>query len=160
MIGVSMTSGVTDLLGPRAAHTEAAAKRKAAAEKTSASRETASRVDEGPAASRAMALRRADVRRPAGRVKALTPEAKATLRRVDAAAQAFEQIFVKKLLESAHFGPKGQHGSMGVDALARGVTAGGGLGLGHMIRDTLLASEHPSSPHPCVVARWHRHCKD
>lgn len=141
MSGVSMTSGVADLLGPRAAQTEALAKRKAAAEKASASRETP--VDEGPVASHAKALRRADVSRPSARVNALTPEAKATLRRVDAAAQGFEQIFVKKLLESAHFGPEGQHGSMGIDALARGVTSGGGLGLGHMIRDTLLASEHP-----------------
>lgn len=132
MSGVSMTSGVTDLLGPRPAQAEAA-QRKVPARDVDASRE--------PKAS--SALRRADVSGPAQGVKALTPEAKATLRKVGAAAQAFEQIFVKKLLESAHFGPKGQHGSMGIDALARGVTSGGGLGLGNMIRDTLLRAEHP-----------------
>jgi len=135
MSGVSMTSGVTDVLGRRPAEAQ---KRSQAVEAPKA--EASERALSSDSAE---ATRQARVTASAASVKALTAEAKATLRRVDAAAQAFEQIFVKKLLESAHFGPKGQHGSMGIDALARGVTSGGGLGLGRMIRDTLLSAEHP-----------------
>ncbi len=138
MSGVSMTSGVTDLLGPRAA--QASAARVQSAQLQAAERKAPSQEAQ---ASRPASVRPSDVSRPAERVKALTPEAKATLRKIDEAAQAFEQIFVKKLLESAHFGPEGQHGAMGIDALARGVTSGGGLGLGNMIRDTMLRAEHP-----------------
>ncbi len=143
MSGVSMTSGVTDLLGPRAAQAQRAAETKPTQPKAAEKATSADAAQRAGGNARPMALRRPGVTTSAESVNGLTPEARATVRRVDAAAQAFEQIFVKKLLESAHFGPKGQHGSMGIDALARGVTSGGGLGLGHMIRDTLLAAEHP-----------------
>ncbi|MEM6786037.1 MAG: hypothetical protein AAF715_00855 [Myxococcota bacterium] len=75
--------------------------------------------------------------------KRLTSEARATLRRLDEAARAFEAVFVRQLLESARFGPPGAQSAMGVDALAQGVTAAGGLGLASLIRDTMVAAELP-----------------
>lgn len=47
----------------------------------------------------------------------------------------FEAIFVRTLLRSSPLGARGDvYADMGVDALAKGITAGGGLGLAELIR--------------------------
>jgi Rod binding domain-containing protein len=64
-------------------------------------------------------------------------EAPSALRK---AAEELETSFLHQLLESAKIGGKGAengYGSMAVDALAKGIQAGGGLGLARQIERAL-----------------------
>jgi Rod binding domain-containing protein len=58
-------------------------------------------------------------------------------------AREFEGIFVRELLKTAHIGGEQEHGygTMVVDALARAVTRGPGLGLASRIEDMLSHSQ-------------------
>lgn len=79
-------------------------------------------------------------------VEGMTPLDAATMERLaklDEAAKAFEQVFVRQLLKSANLGSGGNYASMTTDALSQGVSQGGGMGLARMIRDTLIRSEMP-----------------
>ena len=99
-----------------------------------------------PSVSRAGA---AGVNGLAGAVEAMTqrgqldPQTLTRLAKLDEASRAFEQIFVRQLLKSAKVGSGGNYASMSVDALARGVSEGGGLGLARRIRDTMIRTEFP-----------------
>jgi Rod binding domain-containing protein len=56
------------------------------------------------------------------------------------AAEELETTFIHQLLESAKIGGKGAekgYGSMAVDALAKGIQSGGGLGLARQIEAAL-----------------------
>jgi Rod binding domain-containing protein len=56
------------------------------------------------------------------------------------AAEELETSFVRQLLEEAKIGGKGAengYGSMAVDALAKGIQAGGGMGLARQIERAL-----------------------
>jgi Rod binding domain-containing protein len=60
----------------------------------------------------------------------------------------FEAIFVRTMLRSTPLGQKSDaYTDMGVDALAKSVTAGRGLGLGERIRDALEASDKARKSH-------------
>ena len=70
----------------------------------------------------------------------LTEEEKLKLQKLTEATKQFEAIFVRQLLKTAKFGgeaAKKGHGAMIVDAMARSVTQGGGLGFARMIRDNV-----------------------
>lgn len=61
---------------------------------------------------------------------------------LDMAAREFEQIFVRSMLKDTPIAGKGAaYGDMAVDALAKSVTAGRGLGLGDLIRHSVELSE-------------------
>jgi Rod binding domain-containing protein len=60
----------------------------------------------------------------------------------------FEAIFVRTMLRSTPLGQKSDaYTDMGVEALAKSVTAGRGLGLGDRIRDALEASDKARKSH-------------
>lgn len=60
----------------------------------------------------------------------------------------FEAIFVRTMIRSTPLGQKSDaYTDMGVDALAKSVTAGRGLGLGERIRDALEASDKARTSH-------------
>lgn len=65
--------------------------------------------------------------------------------KLDKAGKEFEAIFVRQMLGSAAVAGKGGFAEMGVEALANAVTAGGGLGLGRAIADSL--DHHHAKPH-------------
>lgn len=59
---------------------------------------------------------------------------------LEKAAEELETSFVRQLLQSAKIGGKGAengYGSMAVDALAKGIQSGGGLGLARQIEAAL-----------------------
>lgn len=61
---------------------------------------------------------------------------------LDMAAREFEQIFVRAMLKDTPITGKGAaYGDMAVDALAKSVTAGRGLGLGDLIKHSVELSE-------------------
>ena len=60
------------------------------------------------------------------------------------AAREFEQIFVRAMLKTTPIAGKGDvYGDLAVDAMAKSVTAGKGLGLGDLIRRAIEKSDHP-----------------
>ncbi len=69
-------------------------------------------------------------------------------------ASQFEEVFVRQLLQTAKIGGDkseegGGYASMAVDALAQGITAGGGLGIAKQIQSALdhsMAHSHPLKP--------------
>ena len=70
-------------------------------------------------------------------------------------AQEFEAMFVRQILKSAKIGGHEKEDGfdgMAVDALATGITEGGGLGLARQIEESLRTSSHmapvPSKPEP------------
>lgn len=61
---------------------------------------------------------------------ALSPAAQAPLTPIDRAAREFESIFVRQLLEASRVGSSsGPYASLSVDAIAKALEDGGGLGL-------------------------------
>lgn len=71
-------------------------------------------------------------------------ETKAAKRKsdLDMAAREFEQIFVRSMLKDTPIAGKGAaYGDLAVDALAKSVTAGRGLGLGELIKHSVELSE-------------------
>jgi Rod binding domain-containing protein len=63
------------------------------------------------------------------------------------AAREFEQIFVRSMLKGTPIAGKGDvYGDMAVDAMAKHVTEGKGLGLGDLIRRSIEKSESASKP--------------
>lgn len=71
-------------------------------------------------------------------------ETKAAKRKgdLDMAAREFEQIFVRSMLKDTPIAGKGAaYGDLAVDALAKSVTAGRGLGLGDLIKHSVELSE-------------------
>lgn len=69
-------------------------------------------------------------------------------------ASQFEEVFVRQLLQTSKIGGDkneegGGYASMAVDALAQGITAGGGLGIAKQIQAALdhsAAYSHPLKP--------------
>ena len=62
---------------------------------------------------------------------------------LDMAAREFEQIFVRSMLKDTPIAGKGAaYGDLAVDALAKSVTAGRGLGLGELIKHSVESSEN------------------
>jgi Rod binding domain-containing protein len=64
-------------------------------------------------------------------------------------AQQFEEVFVRQLLSSAKMGGDdkeggGGYGAMTIDALATGVSKGGGLGIAKSIEMALSHSQGPA----------------
>jgi len=83
---------------------------------------------------RAEAAAPAGVSAPAGAPGPAGPRATAS-RELATATREFEAIFVRSLLANTSIAGKGDaYGGMAVDALAKSVTAGPGLGLGELIR--------------------------
>lgn len=71
-------------------------------------------------------------------------EAKSAKKQADLAmaAREFEQIFVRSMLKDTPIAGKGDaYGDLAVDALAKSVTAGRGLGLGDLIKHSVELSE-------------------
>jgi Rod binding domain-containing protein len=61
---------------------------------------------------------------------------------LDTAAREFEQIFVRSMLKDTPVAGKGDaYGDLAVDALAKSITAGRGLGLGDLIKHSVELSE-------------------
>jgi Rod binding domain-containing protein len=68
---------------------------------------------------------------------------RAEARALDEAAREFEAIFVRSLLKSSPLAGKGDaYGDMAIDAMAKSVTAGRGLGLGELIRRAVEKADH------------------
>lgn len=64
-------------------------------------------------------------------------------RDLEVAAREFEQIFVRSMLKGTPMAGKGDvYGDLAVDAMAKSVTAGRGLGLGDLIRHAVEKSEN------------------
>jgi Rod binding domain-containing protein len=62
---------------------------------------------------------------------------------LEMAAREFEQIFVRAMLKGTPIAAKGDaYGDLAVDAVAKSVTEGRGLGLGELIRHTIETSEN------------------
>ena len=79
-------------------------------------------------------------------VSQLGPDELKQFKQLDEAAKSFEQIFVQQLLKTADFGSKatkGGHGAMALEAMATGVTQGGGMGLATLIRDSMIQNQLP-----------------
>ena len=66
-------------------------------------------------------------------------------------AQQFEEVFVRQLLTSAKMGGDnkegGGYGAMTIDALATGVSQGGGLGIAKSIEMALSHAQGPAVTH-------------
>jgi Rod binding domain-containing protein len=95
------------------------------------------------------ALSAQSVSRPTPRIdlEALGPEARADVAKLDEAARGFEQLFVQQMLKTTDFAKQSSsegYGSMALEAMAKSVTQGEGMGLATMIRDSLLRSELPN----------------
>lgn len=73
--------------------------------------------------------------------------AKAVDPKIAHVAAQFEEVFTRQLLTAAHMGgdnkESGGYGSMTIDAMATGVSQGGGLGIAKQIE---MALSHSSSP--------------
>ena len=69
-------------------------------------------------------------------------------------AQQFEEVFVRQLLSSAKMGGDekegGGYGAMTIDALATGVSKGGGLGIAKSIEMALSHSQGPAVATPAA----------
>ncbi len=79
-------------------------------------------------------------------VASLDPAQQKQLRQLDEAAKSFEQLFVQQMLKTAKFASKVSsdgYGTMAMEAMATGVTEGGGMGLATMIRDSLIKTQLP-----------------
>ena len=64
-------------------------------------------------------------------------------RDLDLAAREFEQIFVRSMLKNTPMAGKGDvYGDLAVDAMAKNVTEGRGLGLGELIKRAVEKSEN------------------
>jgi Rod binding domain-containing protein len=65
------------------------------------------------------------------------------------ATREFEQIFVRAMLKGSPIAGKGDaYGDMAVDAMAKSVTQGHGLGLGELIRKTIENADPPLKVSP------------
>jgi Rod binding domain-containing protein len=76
--------------------------------------------------------------------------AKAVDPKIAHVAQQFEEVFVRQLLSSAKMGGDdkeggGGYGAMTIDALATGVSKGGGLGIAKSIEMALSHSQGPAA---------------
>jgi Rod binding domain-containing protein len=61
---------------------------------------------------------------------------------LEVASREFEQIFVRSMLKTTPIAGKGDiYGDLAVDAMAKSVTAGKGLGLGELIRRSIETTE-------------------
>jgi Rod binding domain-containing protein len=61
---------------------------------------------------------------------------------LEVASREFEQIFVRSMLKTTPIAGKGDiYGDLAVDAMAKSVTAGKGLGLGDLIRRSIETTE-------------------
>lgn len=80
-------------------------------------------------------------------VPAATPAERAEAARsrdLETASREFEAIFVRSMMKNCAIAGKGDaYGDMAVDAVAKSVTAGRGLGLGELIRHAIEKSERP-----------------
>ena len=65
---------------------------------------------------------------------------------LEKAAAGFEQIMVKNMLATARVAGKGEYADMGVDAMSRAVSAGGGLGLASAIEKAIGQHNHAAAP--------------
>jgi Rod binding domain-containing protein len=68
-------------------------------------------------------------------------------------AQQFEEVFVRQLLSSAKMGGEndgGGYSAMTIDALATGVSKGGGLGIAKSIEMALSHSQGPAVATPAA----------
>ena len=67
---------------------------------------------------------------------------------LEVAAREFEQIFVRAMLKGTPIAGKGDtYGDLAVDAMAKSVTAGRGLGLGDLIKRSVEKSERALKGH-------------
>jgi len=82
---------------------------------------------------------------PTGPAKAAAaPRDAKKAKQLEIAAREFEQIFVRAMLKGTPIAKKGDaYGDLAVDAMAKSVTEGRGLGLGELIRRTIEKSEMP-----------------
>jgi Rod binding domain-containing protein len=74
-----------------------------------------------------------------------TPTDPASERKIREASREFEAMLVRQMLTAAGFGGTGKdgvYGGMEVDAIAKAVTQGHGLGLAQKIADALAREEH------------------
>ena len=72
------------------------------------------------------------------------------------AAKEFEAAFLRQILESAKIGGKDAkhgYGAMAVDALASGLEAGGGIGLGKHIAQALSRQHEAETVKPVPSAK-------
>jgi Rod binding domain-containing protein len=82
---------------------------------------------------------------PAAAAKEPSKAKDAALKR---AAEEFEGVLLRQILQTAKIGGKGGekgYGAMAVDALATGLQAGGGLGLARAIEQALSSAQHPKA---------------
>jgi Rod binding domain-containing protein len=71
-----------------------------------------------------------------------SPKDAKRLKELEVAAREFEQIFVRSMLKGTPLAAKGDaYGDLAVDAMAKSVTSGRGLGLAELIRKTVEKSE-------------------
>jgi Rod binding domain-containing protein len=102
-----------------------------------------------PVAAIAAAAAKTTEKADAAKTAAAAPAAKASGPKppkktgdLDMAAREFEQIFVRSMLKDTPIAGKGDaYGDLAVDALAKSVTAGRGLGLGDLIKHSVELSE-------------------
>lgn len=65
---------------------------------------------------------------------------------VEQAAREFESVFVRQLLETAHVGEaSGEYSNLSVDAIAKAIEDGGGLGLASAITRAVGTDEHAAA---------------
>jgi Rod binding domain-containing protein len=82
----------------------------------------------------------------AGTAKSEEPKSAHKIREV---AREFEAMLVRQMLTSANIGGKDKdspYAGMMVDAIAKGVTAGRGLGIAQHVADALAHESHSSLP--------------
>ena len=79
---------------------------------------------------------------PATATKEPTKAEASKTRDLETASREFEAIFVRSMMKNT-VGNKGEaYGDMAVDAVAKSITAGKGLGLGELIRHAIEKSEN------------------
>lgn len=79
---------------------------------------------------------------PASEAAAKATPGSKKLRDLEFAAREFEQIFVRSMLQNTPMAGKGDvYGGLAVDAMAKSVTAGHGLGLAELIKRSVEKSE-------------------
>lgn len=89
-----------------------------------------------PSSSAASSVEHADHADPTKEAKA--PKKARHTREAAEASREFEAIFVRTILKSTSLGGKGDaYSDMGIDAIAKSVTSGKGLGLSDVIRQAL-----------------------
>jgi Rod binding domain-containing protein len=83
---------------------------------------------------------------------ATTAEAKKKRGLVEAGRE-FEAIFVRSMLKESPLAKKGDsYGDMAIDAVAKSITAGKGLGLSELIRRSVETSENRSHAEQKAIA--------